>query len=89
MLSFWQMGNINIARILVSAYMIYRFTHMGEIFKYCLCIFLCILIQKAQRSYQKDKAKFEEAKESHELDAEGCKYTLFCISLDGVLVDFA
>jgi len=31
-------------------------------------------MQKAQRSYQKDKAKFEEARESLELDAQGCKY---------------
>ncbi|KAG5063277.1 hypothetical protein JHK85_004460 [Glycine max] len=28
---------------------------------------------KAQRSYQKDKAKFEETRESHELDDQGCK----------------
>lgn len=35
-------------------------------------------MQRAQLSYQKDKAKFEEARESHELDAQGGKYELFC-----------
>ncbi|KAL9319144.1 hypothetical protein ACSQ67_015661 [Phaseolus vulgaris] len=35
---------------------------------------------KAQRSYQKDKAKFEEARESLELDAQGCKYKI-CLFL--------
>ena len=40
---------------------------------------LCIQMQKAQRSYQKDKVKFEETRESHELDDQGCKYKLLLI----------
>ena len=43
---------------------------------------------KAQRSYQKDKAKFEETRESHELDDEGYNYEfLFIYFLDtGLLI---
>jgi hypothetical protein len=36
-------------------------------------------MQKAERSYLKDKAKFEEARESHELDSQGGKYECPCI----------
>jgi len=61
----------------------YTFILKDEIYK-LLYLFLCILMQKAQRSYQKDKAKFEEARESLELDAQGCKYKI-CLFL---LIEF-
>lgn len=38
---------------------------------FSLKFILSVVMQKAQRSYQKDVAKFEEAKESHALDVEG------------------
>lgn len=48
---------------------------------------LCIQMQKAQRSYQKDKVKFEETRESHELDDQGCKCKLLFVSTDRVLIN--
>ena len=57
----------------------YTFILKDEICKFCYICILCIQMQKAQRSYQKDKAKFEETRESHELDDQGCKYKLLLI----------